>query len=346
MAQQFNDDDDNLDNWDPMMETYLLPENTIAIDNSNPVTFFTGKSLPLDAKLGNHTICDHYMKFGKCADGKYCDRLHIPDAKRQQIIQIQNQVQEGKTRNRLNYTYLSPQLYEPHPDKLFMVTVSNVKSPSCFHFVVPFENYDLSLVDESEVEFFKNHALSKSDISRKLQKCSDMLEDMFGMTYRCDNINEPLQPAQVVACKEPDGRFRRALVISLPDILQDNYESKISYYKLYLLDIGVEAFYTRESIYDIKAHCLSDPPMAVPSTLGLEPAYPEGPNGWPKDAIEYFKMLVLGDNNQYLLCKIMEDRLDLDSPIEGYRVELFDLNTRQNIADRMISNGFANKKSK
>lgn len=334
-----------LDSWDPMAEFYYSSANTIALDHQDPVAFHLGKNLPLDSKIGNVTICEHYARRGKCADGEYCDRLHVSPINRDRIIEIQSKFNYAKNRVLLNVAYLSPQNYVADKNKLLICVITNFRSPNLFHMVVPYDTLDCGVIDDFEhLNFHISHIKTKSDSTRQLKKITRLLQEMFGRTYRIDNVNDPILPSQVVACKYED-RFRRAIVMQSPDrllnIFDNDYDSiENTHYKLFLMDLGISGWFEREAIYDIKAQCLTDPPLAVTCKLGLKPA--NGSKEWSREAIDYLKTLVL-NNGQYLLCRFTKEHVDLDSFIDGYEVDLLDLKTRKNYGDMLIEKGYASR---
>lgn len=326
--------DENLDewnNWNPMEEDFNSVKNTLAINPvKDPLAQITGQVLPVNSRVGNVEICDHYAKFGNCADGKYCEKRHIAPEERERIWTLQNHYESNKNRICMIYTYLSPQDYEPNPDVLLLVSVTSVKSPVNFHFVAPYENMNFAHHAEQDFNFYIDRVQQASSIKTKLERCHEQMASLFDHSYRIDNLNDEIYLSQIVACKLKDGRYRRAMVVDLPNDARDKFN-----YKLLLIDVGIEVELPRELIYDIKADCLSDPPMAVNCSLNVKP--PDGLLKWPRETLVEFNNMARGE--KFLMCK-MTHYVDYD---RIYLVDLYHLKTRKSLTDLLIEKNLASR---
>lgn len=322
---------EDLDSWDPMGEAYYGEENSLAEHHPN---FILNKQLPpISPRIGNNTtICDHYAKYGKCADGQFCDRLHIDPKKRNIIWHLQQHMDENKTRTCLTIDYLSPQPYMPDPNIMLMVTITRSTSPWSFYFVAPYETVDFRMTQPEDFKFHIEHVKTKSEIKRKIETIGAQLQEMFGKVYRHDNVHDPIYLSQIVACKTESGSFARAMVLEVPEKVDGVILDK---YKLFLLDYGKEVEVLREFIYDIKAQCLSEPPLAIHCRLPIKPKVDA--KQWSEEVIEDFRFIVQQD--EYLLCKILED----DTAESQYVVDLFNIDSRRSLSEFMLENGLADK---
>lgn len=319
-----------IDDWDPLAEDYNSTKNTLTLDEDrDPMSLVDGRVRPISSKIGNVHICEHYARYGNCADGHYCDRLHISPRSREKIWAIQNTCELNKNRVCMNYTYLSPIELKPDPSVLLLVSVTNAASPNNFYFIAPYESMNFSQHTEEDLKFFIDRVANTSSVKVKLQKCHEQLAALFDHPYRIDNVNDEIYLSQIVACKLKDGRFRRAMVVDVPDYSTDKFN-----YKLQLIDIGIEVELPRESLYDIKAQCLSEPPTAVNSRLDIMPA--EG-FAWPKEALETFELEARGE--KYWLCKII-NYMKYDNV---FTVDLYHPKTRFSLTERFIKSGMAKR---
>jgi len=326
-----NETKEDWDSWDPMAEDYSSSRNTLSLDpDKDPLTTITGKVRPISSKIGNVTICDHYAKYGECADGDYCDRIHVDPRARDKIWTLQNTYETNKNRACMNFTYLSPQEFTPDPEALLLVSVTSAKSPVNFYFVAPYELMNFKQYSSDDLEFYIDRVQQTSTAKTKLQKCHEQLALLFEHSYRIDNLNDEIYLSQIVACKLKDGRYRRAMVIDTPNLFEDKFN-----YTLLLLDVGTEVELPRELIYDIKAYCLSEPPMAVNCRLAVKP--PNGETRWSQEAMNFFEEKARG--KKYLLCKILDyikyDRI--------YTVDLYHPIFRRSLTESMINKGLAEK---
>lgn len=319
---------EDLDAWDPMGEDYRSGLNSLALNpDRNPLSNMVGKMLPIEPKVGGTLLCEHFSKFGTCVDGQYCARRHVEPELREVIFNIQNCYELDRvTKTCLNYTYLSPQMFKPDPEKLLLVSVTNAKSPNNFYLIPPYETLDFSKLTEEEIKFYIENVTKNSAVKTKLLKIHQHLSGLFEKPYRIDNVNDNLYLSQIVACKLNDGIFRRAQVIELADDSIDKF-----YYKLLLLDIGNEIELPREKIYDIRAVCLSEPPMALNCRLNIKPS--NNQLNWSDDILDLF--LRRARSHMFLLCKIVNfiqcDRI--------YTVELLHLTTRKSLTEVLLKTG-------
>lgn len=324
------DDLGEFDRWNPMSEDFESNKNTLTLNpNSDPLTFTTGKLQPIGSKIGNVIICEHFANFGECADGRFCDRLHVDPRAREKIWTLQETYESNKGRTCMNFTYLSPIEVEINPKKLLLVSIASVTSPSSFYVVAPFENLDFACLNKSEIDFYVNRIQQTSGIKKKIEHFHQQMADIFDHTYRVDNLNDEIYLSQIVACKLKNGHFRRAMVIGLPDI----YDEADINYKLLLIDIGVEVELPRELIYDIKAKTLSEPPLAYNCRLDMRPA--RGELRWSEAALSQFRSLVR--QNRFSLCQVKQ-HIKADRILT---VDLLDLNTRVSYTEKMFEYGFA-----
>lgn len=330
-AKQIEEEDlAEFDKWDPMREDYNSPKNTLTVDaNSEPLTKITGKLQPISSKIGNVTICEHFATHGDCADGRFCEKIHVDPEARQKIWALQNTYESNKGRTCLNFTYLSPIDLKPDPNVLLLVSVASAKSPSTFHAVAPFENLNFANLQHSDIDFYVKRIQQQSPVKKKLERFHLMMADVFGHSYRVDNLNDEIYLSQIVGCKLKDGHFRRAMVTGLPD-MADFADLN---YKLYLIDIGVEVELPRELIYDIKADTLSEPPLALDCRLDIKPA--NGALNWSPGALAQFQALIR--KNRFSLCKII-DHIKADGI---FTVDLLDLYTRTSFTAEMLASGLA-----
>lgn len=328
-----NDEDIvEFDRWNPMSEDYLSPMNTLTVSSSSdPLTMITGKIQPIPSKIGNITICERFAKYGECADGRFCSRIHIDPRARQKIWAIQNTYELNKGRTCMNYTYLSPIDIRPDPDALLLVSIASISSPSNFYAVAPFENLNFINLSRSDMDFHISRVHQTSTAKKKIEQFHLQMADIFGHSYRVDNLNDDIYLSQVVACKLKDGFFRRATVVGLPDPA-DYADVK---FKLFLIDVGVEVELPRELIYDIRAIILSEPPLALNCRLNIKPA--RGALEWSTGAQVQFNNLV--KQNRFSLCRV-KDHIEADRILT---VDLLDINTKLSFTDKMLSSGLAVK---
>ena len=319
--------------WDPMKEHFLSSNNTLALDPiADPESIITGKMTPAGNKIGNVTICDHYAKYGNCADGQYCDRIHISPKAREKLLEMQKTYELNKNRICMTSNYLSPIELEVNPEKRLLVSVVGVKSPNNFYIIAPYEQMNFASQALEDVLFYVDCIDRNSPYRRKMNKSHEQLADLFDHHYRLDNLNDDIFLSQIVACKLPDQRFYRAMVIETDDLHRDIFT-----YKLHLLDLGCEAHLPRELIFDIKAHCLSEPPMAVACRLDLRPA--DGSLNWPQEALNFLNNCIRSNN--YMLCKIV-NYIDLD---RTFTVDLYTINERKSLTDELVASGLFEKSS-
>lgn len=322
--------DEDFDKWDPMKEAYNSSLNTLAINlDKDPEAEITGRVAPNVSQMGRTILCEHYLKHGECVDEKFCSRLHVDPRVRSRIWSLQNQFENNKDRTCINYTYLAPYDFEPDPERLLLVYVTGIFSPNNFYFIAPYNKKGFEKDNQEELDFFIQRVLRSSEAKTKLENIHKELAALFDHTYRIDNVNDKIYLSQIVACKLKDGHFRRAMVTKEP-ILHDEVN-----YKLLLLDVGVEVEVPRELIYDIKAYCLNDPPLAVNCRLDLVPA--NNQCTWSEKALEMFKTQAGGE--RFWLCKIINHIEQ-----EGiFTVELYNFKTREALSELMIESGLAQK---
>lgn len=330
--QHDEDSNEEWDLWDPKRDDYESSLNSLALGGINdPMSFLTGKrDVVSSSRFGNLTVCEHYLRYGRCADGDNCSRLHVEPHVRQKLLSLQSHFERNKDRVCVNYTYLSPENFQVDENVLLLVSVTNPKRPNDFYFVSPYESLDVSKHSEESLDFMLDSLKTNSAFKRNLDNTHHQLEALFDHDYRVDNVNEEIYVSQIVACKLKNGFFRRAMVLSAP---RSSYED--SDYKLLLIDTGAEVELPRESIYDIKARNLSDPPMALKARLNLKPS--DKQCDWSTEALELFSTIM--KENQYLFCKILEYS-DID---QAYTVDLFDRKKRESLTDKLVENRLAER---
>lgn len=315
------------DLWDPMSEDYYSAKNTITLNpDKDPECTVTGEMMT--TKLLGKDVCEHFIKYGTCADGQYCDRLHATPKARDQLLSLAKNYELNKGRTCLTYSYLSPIDLQPDRQKLLLVSVAYVRSPGDFILIFPYEQMDFSNFNDQDTEFYLDRVHQTSPYKTKLQKCHEQLAALFDHDYRLDNVDDDIYVSQIVACKLEDGRFCRAMVVETDDLLNEKFD-----YKLFLIDIGIVVERPRELIYDIRATCLSEPPMAVNARLNLKPA--DGKVKWPEEVLQKFREKLI--NKKYLLCKVQ----DFYAHDRTFVVDLFDVSTRTSFTDTMIKCGLA-----
>lgn len=315
-----------------MTEDFHSTKNTLVLDpDKEPECVVTGKMTDKSLKIGKYEVCDFYLKYGSCADGIYCDRLHIGPKSRDKLTQIQEAFNSGD-RTCLNYSYLSPQELVPNESAALLVSVTQAKTPTNFHFVAPYERMNFLDFNKEEIDFYIQHVKQSSPFKTKLHRCHEQLAYLFNHNYRQDDVEAPIYEGQIVACKLKDGRFCRAEVIRC-----ENLQMDIFTFKLFLLDVGIEVELPRELIYDIRVRSLTAPPMAINGRLDLKPN--SGALNWSKEALEYFKTNVIGKN--YMLCKIIGyDELERN---RMHTVDLLNIETRTSLTTEMIVRGLADR---
>lgn len=324
------DDISEFDSWDPLTEDFKSPKNTLALNvDDDPLAQITGRVRPVSSKIGHVSICDHYARYGNCMDGQYCEKIHISPASRDKIWALQNNTELNKNRLCINFTHLSPIELQPDPKVLLLASVTNASSPNLFYFVPPYESMNFSPYNDEDLEFYIERAPRNSSVKAKLQLCHEQLESLFEHSYRIDNLNDDIFLSQVVACKLKDKSYRRAMVLDVPDFSMDKFN-----YRLHLIDVGIEVELPRESIFDIKATCLSEPPMAVPSRLNIKPI---GNSNWSQEALDMFELEARGE--RFWLCKII-NHLVYDNI---FTVDLYHPKTRSSLTERLIEAGLAEK---
>lgn len=323
---------DDWDLWDPMNDDYYSSKNTLELDPiEDPECDVTGQ-MAIN-KFAGKEICQHYIKYGTCVDDQFCAKLHVSPAVRDRLWTQAKLHGLNKSRVCLNYTYLSPVVLEPDQNKTLLISVTQVKSPSDFSFIAPYEQIDFSHFNDQELEFYIGRVHSTSPYKTKLQKCHEQLSALFDHNYRIDDIDDTIYLSQIVACKLENGQFCRALVVETEDLLNDVLD-----YKLFLLDYGISVRRPRELIYDIRATCLSEPPLAIHGRLNLKPA--AGQTKWPEEALTKFGQQVASE--EYILCKILR----FEPQDRTFIVDLYDTKTRSSITDKMIASGLGNSCSK
>lgn len=328
-AHEQDSQPDDWDLWDPLAEDFASPANTLALDTSNPIAAITGRNPAETTKIGGVLICDHYSKYGTCADGDYCDRVHIEASQRYKILALQETYERNKNRTCLTFSYLSPQTIKPDPESLLLVSVTDATCANNFYLIAPYESLDFANKSQEDVQFYISRVHDTSAVKVKLERIHEQLSNLFDHNYRIDNVNERIYLSQIVACKLNDGHFRRAMVIGSPDFSYDEYN-----YKLLLLDVGTQVELPREKIYDIKATLLSEPPLALNCRLDLKPATGQQ---WSAEALEYFNNFTR--DTRFLYCQIL-DYIEKDSI---FTVDLMKLDSRESIMTSMIEQGFAEK---
>lgn len=319
------------DSWDPRKDDYMSSMNTtaLAVDaKENPLASITGTRLSIANKLGNVTICERYIQFGDCMDRQYCPKLHVDPRNREQLLALQETYESNKNRTIMNFTYLSPQEIKPDSEALLLASVTCAKDPNNFYIILPYENKNFAQCTESDLKFYIDQVKTSSPAKSKLQIFHNKLTRIFDHEYRVDNVNDTIYKSQMVACKARDGQFRRAMVIDIPE--DDGFE-----YTLFLLDFGTSVKLPREHIYDIRADCLSEPPLAIHCRLPLKPSH--GDLSWNEAASSMFETLSRGQ--LYLLCII----LGYSNQNQMYTVELKHITSRNSLTERMIQSDLAEK---
>lgn len=324
-------ENEDFDQWDPMKEAYNSSLNTFAINlDEDPEAEITRKVAPNVSQIGRTRICDRYLKYGECADDKYCTRLHVDPRVKDRIWSLQSKYENNKNRTCINYTYLPPIDLEPDIERLLLVSVTGIFSPINFYFIAPYNKKGFEKDNQEEVDFFIERVLRSSEAKTKLENIHTELAALFDHPYRIDNVNDDIYLSQIVACKLKDGRFRRAMVTKEPLLSYDEFN-----YKLLLLDVGVEVEVPRELIYDIRGYNLTDPPLAVNCRLDLVPA--NNQVTWSEEALELFETQARGE--KFWLCEVIDyikhDRI--------FTVELYNIKTRKALGELMIQSGLAQK---
>lgn len=325
------DNHEMFDMWDPMAEDYHSGENTLALNpDKDPECVVTGKMVEEGIMIGGHRVCEFYLKHGTCADGKYCTRLHVHPSARDRIIDLQKDCEKKTSTTRMISSYLSPIDLNPNDNTLLLVSITMITSPTKFYFVAPYEQMNFAALTQDEIDFYIGRVQQSSSIKTKLLKCHEQLSYLFNHNYRIDNPKDVLCISQMVACKLDDGRFCRAMVLD-----NRNRDDIGSYYKLLLLDIGTEVYLERERIYEIRASCLSEPPMAISGRLELRPA--NGDLHWSPEARSLFGEFAT--ENKYVLCRVKSRKPDDDL----FTVDLFSIKDRTSITDLMLDRNLAER---
>jgi hypothetical protein len=320
-----------LDRWDPMAEDYHSSENTLTLNpDKQPECVVTGKMIEDSIMLGKHKVCEFYLKHGTCADGNYCSRLHIHPSARDKIYELKRDYELNTSRTRMVSNYLSPVEIEPSEQRLLLVSVTMMTSPTRFYFVAPYEQMNFAGFNRDDINFYIGRVQHSSCVKTKLQKCHEHLAYLFDHNYRIDNPKEPLCIGQMVACKLDDGRFCRATILDNRN--KDDFEC---YYRLFLIDVGIEVDLTRDSIYEIRASCLSEPPMAVLGRLGLKPA--NCALNWSPEAMSLFEDFIT--KNKHMLCKVISHWAQDDL----FTVDLIDIEDRTSITDLLLARNLAER---
>lgn len=325
--------DDELvwEQWDPMRDDYTSNLNTLALNpEEDPTTIITGQVAPNASQICRTTICDHFVKYGECVDGKFCSRLHVDPRVKDRIRSLQSRYENNTNRTCINFTYLLPVEFEVDPRTLLLVSVTGTSAPNNFYFIAPYDKMNFEPYKEEELDFFIERVHRSSLAKTKLENYHNELAALFDHPYRIDNVNDEIYLSQIVACKLQDGRFRRAMVTKIPNLSLDEFN-----HKLLLLDVGVEIELPRELIYDIKAYNLNEPPLAVSCRLDLVPANDQV--GWSEEALDFFT--TEARSKKFWLCKIIDyikhDRI--------YTIELYDIKTRKALSESLIHAGLAEK---
>lgn len=331
--QQSSDNDlAEFDHWNPMLDDYTSAKNSLLLNPSgDPLTTITGKIQPIRSRIGNVTICERFATYGECSDGRFCQRIHIDPEAREKLWAVQNTYESNKGRTCVNFTYLSPLDLKPDPKSLLLVAMANISSPSNFYVVAPFENLNFAHLSQADIDFYVDRIQQTSSVKKKIEQFHEQMAEIFGHSYRVDNLNDEIYLSQIVACKLKDGHFRRAMVVGLPD-LGDYADIN---YRLFLIDLGVEVELPREFIYDIKANILSEPPLALNCRLDIKPA--GGALNWSSGALAQFRSLT--NRNRFSLCRVI-DHIKADRILT---VDLLDVITRASFTEQMISSGLADK---
>uniref|UniRef100_A0A6G1SIC8 C3H1-type domain-containing protein n=1 Tax=Aceria tosichella TaxID=561515 RepID=A0A6G1SIC8_9ACAR len=327
-------DEDELemfDRWDPMAEDFHSSENTLTLDpDKDPECVVTGKMVEDCIMIGKHRVCEFYLKHGTCADGNYCNRLHVHPSARDKIHELQRESEMNTSKTRMISSYLSPIELQPNDQVLLLVSITMITSPTRFYFVAPYEQMNFAGFNDAEVNFYIGRVQHSSSIKTKLQKCHEQLASLFDHNYRVDSLKDALCIGQMVACKLDDGRFCRATILDNRD--KDEVEC---YYKLFLIDIGIEVSLTRDAIYEIRASCLSEPPMAILGRLGLKPA--NGELRWSREASALFEKFTT--KNKYMLCKVISHWAQDDI----FTIDLISINDHTSITELMLARNLAER---
>lgn len=323
-----DDADIDWDSWDPMGDDIRSSKNTLALDpNNDPMCQITGQRRTISEKIGHVTICEHFARYGECADGQYCNRAHVDPYLKEKLWAVQNQCELNKNRLCLTYTYLSPIELQPDPEKLVLVSLTNNQRVNDFYMIVPYENLDLSRFSPDDIKFYVDNVTSKSIVKTKLLKIHQDLKSLFDHQYRLDNINDEIYLSQIVACKTDDGYYRRAMVIKTPK------STGSSLYHLLLIDLGIEVQLPREGLFDIKAQYLSEPPIAVNCRLPLKPT--KNQVELSDELMFYFEIWT--ETCQFFLGKIISysemDRI--------FTVDIIHCDSRKSLVDDIVQRGLA-----
>lgn len=323
----FVEEEIDWDSWDPMGDDLRSTSNNLTLDpNRDPMCQITGQRRTIAEKIGDVTICDHFSRYGECADGEYCDRLHVDPYQKEKIWAMQNQCELNKNRLCINYTYLSPIEIEPNPEKLFLVSVTSKERVNDFYMIMLYESLDFTRFSSSDIKFYIDNVKSKSIVKTKLTKIHQELKSIFDHEYRIDNPNDKVYLSQIVACKTENGCFRRAMVIKTPELTG-------GLYRLLLIDIGKYVDLPREGIYDIKAQYLSEPPIAINCRLPLKPTCDQVELS--DELMLYFQLWT--EKSQFFLCKMISysemDRI--------FTVDLIQYESRKSLVDEIVQRGFA-----
>lgn len=326
-----NESEELWDEWNPMMDDFSSSRNTLSLNpDKDPLSIITGKPIASSSRIGQVKICNHYAKYGNCMDGVYCSRLHVEPVAQDKLRWLQETCERNRNRICLNYTYLSPIELEASEKHRLLVTVTNPMKPNNFYLVAPYFSYDLSNHADEDIKFYIDNINTNSLYKIKLEKAHQQLQILFDHHYRVDNVNDDIYRSQIVACRLKDNQFRRAMVLQAPDLAFDEFN-----YKLLLLDIGTEIECPRECIYDIKAECLSEPPMAINARLDVKP--PKNSIEWPPETISFYHDYI--SQRKHLFCKLIQ-YLEAD---RMFRVDIYDIESKESLTELLLRNGLAEK---
>lgn len=321
-----------LERWDPMGEHFYSTHNTTALDpDKEPECLVTGRMMNEVLKVGKHPVCNHFLKYGTCADDTYCDRLHIDPSARSGIHSLQRDYEMNTGKTRLVSSFLSPIELTPNVDVLILVSITMIKSPCMFYFVAPYEQMNFAGHLKDEIDFYIGRVKNSSIIKTKLQKCHEQLACLFDHNYRVDNPKSIICNCQIVACKLDDGRFCRAMVVD--NRIDDDQFERL--YTLFLIDVGIEVKLPRESLYEIRASCLTEPPMAIMARLDVKPA--GGELNWHPETLSTFKKLATGE--KYLFCRVKSYWKQDDI----FTVDLLRIDDRTSVTEVLLRNGLAER---
>lgn len=322
-------DSKSWDTWDPMGEHFYSESNTLSLDpEKDPMCQVADGRLRAGSrgKIGNIKLCEHYLKYGECADGQYCDRAHVSPKSRDKIESLEQEYEQNVGRIIMGESFLSPVDIKEGTNVLHLITITRVKSPVDFSFVMPYGNLDCSKFAEEDLQFYIEHE-DRSPAKKKLREFHNQMSYLYDQKFRPDDMRSDLYLNQIVACRLPNGIFRRAEVIKRADWSQDEF-----LYKLRLIDIGTEVEIHRHQIYDMMAKFLSEPPLCVQARLDLTPI--DG-GYWSSKAINSFITETRGED--FMLCKVLKFQ-----PIDQlFVVDLMNLRTRKSIGVRLIEMNLA-----